>query len=138
MMERESRYRFSLAHEIGHTVLHRQTYTEFQFNSSSEWIALVASIPLEEWRPFEYQANEFAGRLLVPRNELLQRYPAAVEQAEIDVLEEFPALDADYPDLYAARLRSTIAELLAEQFNVSPSAMDTRLKKERRLYTGSE
>lgn len=131
MMERQARYRFSLAHEIGHMVLHRNTYESFQFSSLGEWLALVSGIPKEKWDPFEYQANEFAGRLLVPRVELLQRHPAALQQAETQVQEDFPGLDVDFPELFVGRTRSIAIELLAVAFAVSTAAMEIRLRKER-------
>ena len=67
--EKESnRYRFSLAHELGHYVLHRE-----YFSSRVE--------DFEEWRGFsrgitndyvERQANYFAGSLLAPESALVR------------------------------------------------------------------
>ncbi len=74
----------------------------------------------------------------MPRNELLQRHPDAAEQVEMQVLEEFPDLDRDYPYLYEDRLRSTITELLAQEFHVSPSAMETRLEQGGAHRSGQE
>lgn len=62
------RYRFSVAHEVGHYILHREFFS-----------SLVES--LEEWRGLspgcnydyvEWQANYFAGCLLAPENELVR------------------------------------------------------------------
>ena len=61
------RYRFSVAHELGHYILHREYF------SSRVW-------SFEEWqgmtngganRVAEFQANYFAGSLLAPEDELL-------------------------------------------------------------------
>ena len=64
---RNSRYRFTLAHEIGHMLLHGYLYSQFKFNSIADWTAAIKEMPIEERSRVEWQADEFAGRLLVPR-----------------------------------------------------------------------
>lgn len=65
-----NRINFSVAHEVGHLVLHKDLYTQFDHHSEREWIDLVQKIPQEEYNWLEWQAHEFAGRLLVPVDEL--------------------------------------------------------------------
>ena len=43
-----NRYRFTLAHEIGHIVLHRNLYRENRFSSIAEWKEFINSITEEE------------------------------------------------------------------------------------------
>jgi len=54
------RYRFTLAHELGHVVLHAPLYEEHSFSAISEWKDFVAGIPEVEYGWLEYQANAFA------------------------------------------------------------------------------
>ena len=69
---RENRLRFSIAHEIGHYVLHRHVVEKVQFKDVGDYLS---------WRRTnhnfcspEYQADEFAGNLLAPRKNLLEEY----------------------------------------------------------------
>ena len=67
----QNRTRFSFAHEVGHLVLHRDIYSQISISSPEEWKDFVLTLPEREYESFEWQANEFAGRLLVPRQELI-------------------------------------------------------------------
>lgn len=48
-LHRPTRYRFTLAHEAGHRVLHGDLYRSFRFRSLHEWKDFVASITDREW-----------------------------------------------------------------------------------------
>ncbi len=67
--EKESnRYRFSVAHELGHYFLHRKYYPS-NVNEAEKWIKISQSI-LNNYA--EFQANYFAGSLLVSEEELVR------------------------------------------------------------------
>ena len=66
---RTNRYRFSLAHEIGHLMLHPGLF-ELHFDNVAEWKTVVNSIPGKEYSFLEWQASYFAGLVLVPPAEL--------------------------------------------------------------------
>ena len=70
-----NRMRFSFAHELGHFFLHKELYIKFGITSPEEWKDFILNVPENEYRSFEWQANEFAGRLLVP-------YPGLERQIE--------------------------------------------------------
>lgn len=61
------RYRFSVAHELGHYILHRE-YFSSRVWSFEEWKDLSGS---GVSRVAEFQANYFAGSLLAPERTLL-------------------------------------------------------------------
>lgn len=67
---RYRRYRFSLAHEVGHITLHKELYDASQFQSVREWKHFITEFPADEYTWFEYQAYSFAGLVLVPGKEL--------------------------------------------------------------------
>jgi Zn-dependent peptidase ImmA (M78 family) len=73
----QNRTRFTLAHEIGHYVLHKDIYSCLSFSSAKEWIEFKINSPEKEYNNFEWQANEFAGRLLVPYEELINEFKRA-------------------------------------------------------------
>jgi hypothetical protein len=76
----ENRMRFSLAHEMGHYILHRNIISSLSFSSPEEWVEIVNGIPQEEYWKFEWQANEFGGRLLVPHDKLEEGVKQIVER----------------------------------------------------------
>lgn len=67
-----SRLRFSLAHEIGHFVLHKNIYKDFDIKSKEDYYKLYEFLPPMQYRYLEVQANKFANYFLVPRNVLLE------------------------------------------------------------------
>ena len=67
----ENRMRFSLAHEIGHYILHSDVYRNLPYTDEDGWIELIQNLPEEEYFLIEQHANEFAGRLLVPKDSLV-------------------------------------------------------------------
>ncbi len=66
-----NRLRFSLAHEIGHFVLHRNIYDSFKIKELENFYKLFREIPQEQYGYLESQANKFANYLLVPRERLI-------------------------------------------------------------------
>ena len=67
--ERNShRYRFSVAHELGHYVLHKK-YCPENVDDLKEWFKIFRRF-INNYA--EFQANYFAGSLLVPEKELAQ------------------------------------------------------------------
>lgn len=62
------RYRFSVAHELGHFVLHRDYYPS-GISDLNEWTDISFDL-LSVWS--ENQANCFAGNLLVPEDRLIR------------------------------------------------------------------
>jgi len=67
----ESRGRFTLAHEIGHLILHANTVPEFAFSQAPSYHHYNEDV--------EWQANEFAGWFLVsPEPSLLLKNPKSI------------------------------------------------------------
>jgi len=118
-----SRLRFSFAHELGHYFLHRGTYAASDIKTSQEWKEFILNVPDEEYRNFEWQANEFAGRFLVPRPRL---------EIEVDKVTEIilrkgwkKHLEKD-PDAVLSRVSTSICK----PFGVSSEAIETRVRRE--------
>lgn len=120
-LHRPGRYRFSLAHEVGHICLHGDLFRSLTFRSAHEWKAFVNSIPEREYGFLEFHANEFAGHALVPRVELLEE----VKRCKETVLKMIPDAAKD-PDSY----REFVAECIASRFEASPAVALKRLDRE--------
>ena len=118
-----NRMRFSFAHELGHFFLHKDFYTTVVFESAEEWKEILLSLPDTDYRYFEYQANEFAGRLLVPREDLIQEIEKSVETLKRNNMLEYLKGDP-----YA--VLSGITPRLARIFGVSSDVIETRVRRE--------
>jgi len=77
-----NRYRFTLAHEIGHMILHRYLYKQFEFDTIDEWIKAIENIPLKQREMVEWQANEFAGLILIPWSALDEEFQKALTESK--------------------------------------------------------
>ena len=66
-----NRLRFSLAHEIGHFILHKKIYTNFNIKNLEDYYKLNEDIPQKQYSYLETQANKFANYLLVSRKVLI-------------------------------------------------------------------
>lgn len=128
--QRENRYRFTLAHEIGHRILHCGLYEESSFDTSEEWATVIARIPAKTWDDFEKQADEFAGRLLVPHSVLEREFRYQQDEATELILEDYPGLDKISSHLYQDRVKNKIIETLADLFVVSETVVKIRLQKD--------
>jgi hypothetical protein len=123
----EAILRFTMAHELGHFFLHREFYEANPITSAHDWEALLAQIDGANLLSYEDQADEFAGRLLVPKDKLV---------------EEIIKLSDDLQDFYKKLVSFTIKEeiqlilviLISERlspvFNVPFDVMQQRLQRE--------
>jgi len=118
---RPTRYRFSLAHESSHVVLHQKIYEKFHFKTIDEWMATVPTIPEKQYHWIEWQADALAGLILVPPEELATRFRKAVARASRAGLSLENGADA---------ARHAINDYLARQFQVSSQVIDIRLRKD--------
>lgn len=120
--ERPGRYRFSLAHELAHVIIHGSVFSELSpFNSIEGWRSAMDLIPEREYGLIEWQAYSLAGLLLVPTDELKARIVRAIQRlkrAGVDMSE-------------AAIMK--ITAILADAFNVSSAVIEKRCKYEELL-----
>ncbi len=118
----EYRLRFSVAHEIGHLTLHRDIYAGLQHATAAEWFDFIAAIPEVEYGWVEWQAYEFAGRLLVPPEALREAFQTAVQTAQAAGYADWLAADEAALDYMATRI--------APKFGVSTEVIAKRLRAE--------
>ncbi len=116
------RLRFSIAHELGHRELHSNQIIALRRNSYEEWKEMLDNIPPEIWGRAEFQAREFAGRLLVPRTHLIniiKDNKSLIDKAKNAV-----------PDLETSALNEYLSRHLSSPFNVSADVINARLSSE--------
>jgi len=120
---RENRARFTIAHEVGHTILHKALYKSIEFNSPEEWKKFVNSIPSREYGFLELHANNFAGLVLVPSESLRERFEEAVKIYESEGFDPRSLSSSDIAVEY-------ISNWLARRFKVSAQVIQRRIDKE--------
>lgn len=116
------RIRFSIAHEIGHYVLHKNLIAKLRTSSYEEWKEMQNDLPEALSGRAEFQAREFAGRLLVPPSLLIQELKVLkplIEQAK-KVL----------PDLEDSVIKELVSPKLAKRFHVSDDVIVRRMDTE--------
>lgn len=120
--DRPGRYRFTLAHEVGHIILHKEIYLKANFRNIKEWKDFINSISEKDHRWLEYQAYSFGGLVLVPREHLVKLtefYINLIQEEDISLQENW-----DFAwDLIAAQL--------AKNFDVSSDVIEKRLSKDK-------
>ena len=119
----ESRLRFSVAHEIGHLILHRDIYTGLQHATAAEWFDYISAIPDVEYGWVEWQAYEFAGRLLVPPEPMHDAFQTAIQTAQAAGYTDWLAADEAALDYIATRI--------APKFGVSTEVIAKRPRMEK-------
>lgn len=77
-----NRYRFSLAHEVSHLLIHREVFAQLTFHTIGEWKTVVCSIPPDQYSWLETQAYSLGALILVPPSELKAEFDAMVARAE--------------------------------------------------------
>ncbi len=118
---RPNRYRFTLAHELGHRELHADVLEQLQFSDVAGWKeAITEVIPEREYDFMRYQANCFAGLILVP--------PARLREAFVEAVEFTRSCDVD---LGLDIAQDFVANYLANRrFEVSTNVARIRVERD--------
>lgn len=117
----ENRVRFSVAHELGHYMLHQALFDYYHQNMPGdvfEWACMMRWLHDQYEAFYEQQAHEFAGRLLVPCDQLseaIRPYLEQIRAAGIDVCS----------DASRAHLASKVQRI----FMVASQVIEIRLRK---------
>lgn len=125
------RFRFTLAHEAAHWRLHRKYYQEdpsqahlFGGRGAPAFVCRSSDKP-----PVEWQADTYAGYLLIPRKLLMaawREWRGGLDPVVLATLPAAPANNVRDPD--RTRMEQ-FCRPLAEKFEVSAEAMRIRLEK---------
>ena len=126
---KEGRFNFTLAHEIGHWELHRLQICSPPDQPSLFDFATEPSIVCrtsQSKEPMEWQADCFAGYLLMPEDRVYRLWAEVYGSSEQYVaFEEIGRLKAHWGD---ERPTTEVARDMAKRFSVSGQAMQIRLE----------
>jgi hypothetical protein len=119
-LRRPNRYRFSLAHELGHRILRAEIYEQLACKTIDEWKhVLMHVIPEDQYRFLDFHANSFAGLVLVPSDKLRDAFFAFVEEGQKH--------DIDFDD-EGTGAREAAEDHIAKLFEVSPDVIHRRIE----------
>lgn len=125
-----NRYRFTLAHEVGHYFLHKKLFESITFTAIENWKMFIMGINIHQYAKFESQAYDFAGILLVPDNHLYMEL-ANAKKILSDGLENN---EKDFSDIDENLLEDYICRHLANIFEVSRDVIRRRIQRENLRY----
>lgn len=117
------RLHFTLAHEVGHLIIHSDEITKIDFQNEDEWIKFRNEMDEDDLNWFEQQAHEFGGRLLVPLTPLKEALEGQREKVEI-----FRKMSQNNDE---DRLIDAIARMINNDFAVSYEVIRKRIRVER-------
>jgi hypothetical protein len=110
------RYRFTLAHELGHVVLHAELFKEHRFRNVDEWKRFVRAFPDLELSRLEWQAHGFAGLVLVPSEALHRELKSAARQVKAKSITK----ETDFA-------KALIVDMVGTRFQVSSDVIQRRI-----------
>jgi len=116
---KQNRLRFTVAHELGHFVLHREQAAKIAFTSFEHFATYFKADDGPRYA-LEQDANEFAGRLLVPIERLREHYDHFARQI-VNVMPNW-RLSED--------LRAKFSDSVAPKFGVNAQVDMARLDRE--------
>jgi Zn-dependent peptidase ImmA (M78 family) len=119
---RPTRYRFSLAHEMAHLLIHKDVFKELKFSTIKEWKEAISGIPEEQYGWIEWQAYALGGLILVPARPLADLFDTKLKEAgKVGV------------DLHGVdeNARRVVESHIGRYFDVSAEVIAKRMKKDR-------
>lgn len=109
------RARFSIAHEVGHFILHKNWYEQNGPKSIEDYLTFYDRIDSGIYKFLEIQAQTFAGLVLVPRETLVKELKNKLGQV---------------PSQEALEILAPVYQDLLNAFQVSGEVLLRRLQKE--------
>ena len=126
--QRPARYRFTIAHEVGHFVFHAELMGAVHPRSVSEWKGFVLGIDEEAYDWLEYQAYTFAAAVLVPRASLKETFYRELVSLQPKInLVQSKGLSVEASQDYIV---DAIARKLITTYDVSSDVLTRRINKE--------
>lgn len=121
--DRLNRYRFTVAHEVGHVVLHGDFYESAEYSTIGQWRQFLEKVSRDDYGTLENQANTFAGMILMPTDSVQEQFADQLSQIPMSLRNR----------LVHETIIDKIATVISPSFQVSNQAMQIRLERMRIL-----
>lgn len=127
---KEGRYRFTVSHEIGHWELHRHLFPVPSYESPYTGETGTIVCQSNTGGSLEWQANCFAGHLLMPTNMVYETWEAIYGSRDsYYAVDEISDICARRGTKWGSFPTVCISREMASEFNVSAQAMQIRLDR---------
>jgi hypothetical protein len=126
------RFRFTLAHEIAHFILHREYLSKCTFTSITRWKEVYDEIDISDHSKMEYQGYAFSGLVLVPRRQLINYVKNYLPQITQSVQEA--QKKGIKRDRYLSYAKDELASILSPLFEVSIDVLTRRFDFDKLEY----
>jgi len=127
-IRQEKRYRFTLAEELAHIILHRDVWKDI--NTVEQWIDAWTKIPDNIYNKLDNNAKELAGIILLPRYQFINR--------AIEIRNESCRTLGYSPDKLSDEqkdeIRAAVIRVLMDDFNVNAKPCEIRLERTERYF----
>ena len=123
---RHYRYRFTLAHEVGHIVLHKALLKGIELESVTQWEQFVDQVEKRDYDSLEFQGYAFGGLVLVQPHKLKPLFEENIAHITPLVAQaKSEGLDREQYLKYAI---NAMASILAPSFDVSNDVLSRRIE----------
>lgn len=119
----ERRYRFTLAEELAHIILHRDMWKGI--NTAEEWVEAWTKLPEDIYNKLDNNAKELAGIILLPRYSFINR---AIEIRD-GLYKTFGYAPGKLTDEQKNEIREAVIRVLMDDFNINSQPCEIRLER---------
>jgi hypothetical protein len=125
MVRVPTRFRYTLAHELAHLVLHANLIEDLDITSTQRWKEFIQDIDNKTYSKLEWQAHAFARYILVPTHALQDSWETAFREADKVGLDLYTMEEAAF---------SVVASNIAREFDVSEAVISIRLRDDENYF----
>jgi Zn-dependent peptidase ImmA (M78 family) len=129
-MNRSKRYRYTIAHELGHIILHKDVFEQAKVHYSSiqEWAQFYVALDNEQQQWLEWQAYCFGALVLVPVNHLDRIFKERIQdyQLQFRMAKENKVPKTVYSEYFINQTASELSSI----FDVSEEVIHRRIDKD--------
>ncbi|MGR3319560.1 MAG: ImmA/IrrE family metallo-endopeptidase [Candidatus Anammoxibacter sp.] len=123
--KRPTRYRFTLAHEIGHYILHKNIFKEYSLRSTQDWKNFITNLKPSDHSKIEHQGYCFAGLVLVPPSQLKSYFKK--DLCNVSSLVQEAQNQGKEKSSYLSYAITYMAKNLSNYFYVSAEVVEKRI-----------
>lgn len=119
----DKRTNFSVAHEIGHYILHKEFYETLGINKLEDVYEFFEKVPPKQYAIVESQASKFAAKLLVPPAELRNEIEVLLAKAQNGEIEQIE-IKQYLSDKFQVSQDVIFKSMIREEIKIEPEMLD--------------
>ncbi len=130
--DRPYRFRFTLAHEIGHLFMHKKELSQIKLDPTdviNSWAMFLSELNNRDHSKMEYQGYTFGGLILAPQNHLLEQFNLHFQMV-LPLVEEAKDKGISRQN-YLKYAVDQMATILSRVFDVSTDVLTRRITNDK-------